>query len=438
MDLHLGQLALVDLCDDVERAFRPLAEEKGLRFAIDRDPALPAAIVTDEQRLEQMLRNLLSNALKFTHERRRSDAARSAPARAGRADGVLAFAVTDTGIGIPRREARADLRGLPAGRRHDVAQVRRHRPRPVISREIARLLGGEIRVVEHSPARAARSRCSCRSSPRAAEAHPEVAEPAEPPRRPTASARRRAPAEPCPRSTPRTTTATRSSPATASCSSSPTTPSARARPSRRRARARASRRSSRGARRWASCSPASTAPTRVLVVRRRRPRRGAARPAQAAPRDAPPPGVRGRPAGRAARRPARRARRRTSRPTDGADGRRPARSTRSARCAARPVKRLALVRNGSELDPATMALLGAGDDVDVVEVPEADALQRAARRRRRLRGARRSATHTDRVFALLEQAAGDERLRELPLVVYTPHAARPGRARRASRSSPGT
>ena len=68
MDLHLGQLALVDLCDDIERAFRPLAEEKGLRFAIDRDPTLPAAIVTDEQRLEQILRNLLSNAVKFTHE----------------------------------------------------------------------------------------------------------------------------------------------------------------------------------------------------------------------------------------------------------------------------------------------------------------------------------------------------------------------------------
>ena len=48
---------------------------------------------------------------------------------------------------------------------------------------------------------------------------------------------------------------------------------------------------------------------------------------------------------------------------------------RRARRTARPaVKRLALVRNGSELDPTTMALLGAGDDVDVVEVPEADAL----------------------------------------------------------------
>ena len=78
------------------------------------------------------------------------------------------------------------------------------------------------------------------------------------------------------------------------------------------------------------------------------------------------------------------------------------------------------MRNGSELDPATMALLGAGDDVDVVEVPEADAFQTLL-----ADGADCAVLplgdHTDRVFALLEQAAGDERLRELPLIVYTPH-----------------
>src|SRR3954454_14457638 len=98
MALHLGQLALVDLCDGLERAFRPLAEEKGLRFTIDRDAALPAAIVTDEQRLEQILRNLLSNAVKFTHEG--SVNLRVSPS-GGAGDGVLAFAVTDTGVGIP-------------------------------------------------------------------------------------------------------------------------------------------------------------------------------------------------------------------------------------------------------------------------------------------------------------------------------------------------
>jgi CheY-like chemotaxis protein len=86
---------------------------------------------------------------------------------------------------------------------------------------------------------------------------------------------------------------------------------------------------------------------------------------------------------------------------------------------ARQVKRLALVRNGSELDPATMALLGAGDDVDVVEVPEADALA-ALRADGPDCAVLPLGAHAERVFALLEEAAGDERLRELPMIVYTP------------------
>ena len=68
MELNLGPLALVDLCEDVERAFRPVAEQNALEFRIERDHALPPALVTDEQRLQQVLRNLLSNAFKFTQK----------------------------------------------------------------------------------------------------------------------------------------------------------------------------------------------------------------------------------------------------------------------------------------------------------------------------------------------------------------------------------
>jgi CheY-like chemotaxis protein len=85
----------------------------------------------------------------------------------------------------------------------------------------------------------------------------------------------------------------------------------------------------------------------------------------------------------------------------------------------RHVKRLALVRNGSDLDPATMALLGAGDDVDVVEVSEADALQALSADDADC-AVVPLGTHADKVFALLEQAADDERLRELPMILYTP------------------
>src|SRR5213078_5235584 len=58
MDLHLGQVAIADLCEDVERAFRPVAEQNRLALAIELDDELPAAIVTDEQRLQQIVRNL--------------------------------------------------------------------------------------------------------------------------------------------------------------------------------------------------------------------------------------------------------------------------------------------------------------------------------------------------------------------------------------------
>jgi CheY-like chemotaxis protein len=96
---------------------------------------------------------------------------------------------------------------------------------------------------------------------------------------------------------------------------------------------------------------------------------------------------------------------------------------------AREVKRLALVRNGSDLDPATMALLGAGDDVDVVEVPEADGLE-ALRAVGPDCAVVPLGTHAESALALLEQAAGDDRLRELPLILYTPEPlAGPERAR---------
>src|SRR5215210_910612 len=140
MDLHLGQLALVDLCDDVDRAFRPVAEEKGLRFAIERDPALPAAIVTDEQRLEQILRNLLSNAVKFTHDG-------SVTLRISAAEGdALAFSVIDTGVGIPDEKLALIFEAFQQA---DGTTSRKYGGTGLglsISREIARLLGGEIRV----------------------------------------------------------------------------------------------------------------------------------------------------------------------------------------------------------------------------------------------------------------------------------------------------
>src|SRR5207302_1684077 len=91
----------------VERTFRPVAESKGLDFAIELDAHLPRAIFSDSKRLQQVIKNLLSNAFKFTHHGKVSLTV--APAYGGwnpdnenlnHAETVVAFSVSDTGIGI--------------------------------------------------------------------------------------------------------------------------------------------------------------------------------------------------------------------------------------------------------------------------------------------------------------------------------------------------
>ena len=155
MELDLAPVALSDVYLDAERAFRHVAEQKGLSFGVQIDPALPGSIVSDEQRLGQVLKNLLSNAFKFTHEgevrlsigypadRRslRTDALRDADA-----NGVIEFSVIDTGVGIPDDKLNLIFEAFQQA---DGTTSRKYGGTGLglsISREIARLLGGEIQV----------------------------------------------------------------------------------------------------------------------------------------------------------------------------------------------------------------------------------------------------------------------------------------------------
>src|SRR5207302_750459 len=79
--LDFGPLRLTDLKDYVERTFRPTALEQKLDFSVSIDPGLPVTIETDEKRLQQVLKNLLSNAFKFTA--RGAVQLRIAPAESG-------------------------------------------------------------------------------------------------------------------------------------------------------------------------------------------------------------------------------------------------------------------------------------------------------------------------------------------------------------------
>ena len=154
MELEIIPVALSDVCADVERAFRPLADEKGLSFAIELDPVLPSSIASDRQRLGQVLKNLLSNAFKFTREGgvRLSvgypvDDHRGLGSDArGEAEQVIAFTVTDTGVGIPEDKLKAIFEAFQQA---DGSTSRKYGGTGLglsISREIARLLGGEIHV----------------------------------------------------------------------------------------------------------------------------------------------------------------------------------------------------------------------------------------------------------------------------------------------------
>ena len=244
MDLNLGPLALVDLCDDVERAFRPVAEQNNLAFRIERDTELAAAFVTDEQRLQQILRNLLSNAFKFTDEG--SVTLRIMP----EAPGIIAFEVEDTGVGIP--EDKLSLI-FEAFQQADGTTSRKYGGTGLglnISREIARLLGGELRVKSTSGVGSTFT-LSLPIGTRATE--PTIAEPIEPVAAPAAVEEAQA--------TVPTTTVQRSSRATACCSSSRTTRGSHARRSAPRAIA-ASRALWRAGRRSAWRLRASTGPTR--------------------------------------------------------------------------------------------------------------------------------------------------------------------------------
>jgi signal transduction histidine kinase/CheY-like chemotaxis protein/CHASE3 domain sensor protein len=130
-------VSLQRLAADLDPLFRPLAEERGLELAITVDAEAPEILETDRQRLEQILKNLLSNACKFTE----AGSVRLSITAAG--DQVL-FAVEDTGIGIsPDQQAAV----FEAFQQADGGISRRFGGTGLglsISRELARLLGGTL------------------------------------------------------------------------------------------------------------------------------------------------------------------------------------------------------------------------------------------------------------------------------------------------------
>ncbi|MEP6493463.1 MAG: HAMP domain-containing protein [bacterium] len=154
MEINLADVPMTEIQDFVERTFRPVAEQKELEFNVQIAADVPSPFTTDGQRLQQVIKNLLSNAFKFTEQGRvtlsvsRAEASRRFATRAlDQTDGgVIAFEVRDTGIGIPKDKQQLIFEAFQQA---DGTTSRRFGGTGLglsISREIARLLGGEIRV----------------------------------------------------------------------------------------------------------------------------------------------------------------------------------------------------------------------------------------------------------------------------------------------------
>jgi CheY-like chemotaxis protein/CHASE3 domain sensor protein len=140
VELDVAPVAVHDLMADLERVLAPLAHQKGIAFAVTVDRDAPATIVSDRQRLAQVVRNLASNAIKFTA--RGEVAIRVFAAGAG----TLAIAVRDTGIGIAADQQEVIFEAF---RQADGSTHRAFGGTGLglsISRELARLLGGDVSV----------------------------------------------------------------------------------------------------------------------------------------------------------------------------------------------------------------------------------------------------------------------------------------------------
>ncbi|GMV38971.1 MAG: hypothetical protein AMXMBFR64_06870 [Myxococcales bacterium] len=146
-----SRVMLHQFLEEVDRSFRHVADARGLEFRLVLDQTLPRTLRTDPTRLHQVLKNLLSNAFKFTDRGEvelrayRVSVLDTRCESLIRASAIIAFAVRDTGVGVPRDKQQLIFEAF---QQVDGTTSRKYGGTGLglsISREIAQLLGGEIR-----------------------------------------------------------------------------------------------------------------------------------------------------------------------------------------------------------------------------------------------------------------------------------------------------
>jgi signal transduction histidine kinase/ActR/RegA family two-component response regulator len=153
IELSPENVRITEFCSHLEQMFRPVAQKKGLDFGIEIEPEAPETVFTDPMRLNQILRNLVSNAIKFTEKGSvRLRISKSTRSPHDPTDGTvpgdrILISVTDTGIGIPEDKTEMIFEAF---RQADPSTGRKFGGTGLgltISRSLAILLGGEIHLV---------------------------------------------------------------------------------------------------------------------------------------------------------------------------------------------------------------------------------------------------------------------------------------------------
>jgi HAMP domain-containing protein/CheY-like chemotaxis protein/signal transduction histidine kinase len=153
VSVEAEEVFFASMLDAVGRPFRHEADNRHLTFEVQTDPHLARSVVTDSKRLQQVLKNLLSNAFKFTEVggvRLSVSPAKNGWTEdhpiLGKVASVVAFEVSDTGIGIPHEKQRIIFEAFQQA---DAGTSRKYGGTGLglaISRELASLLGGEIQL----------------------------------------------------------------------------------------------------------------------------------------------------------------------------------------------------------------------------------------------------------------------------------------------------
>ncbi|MBH0169221.1 response regulator [Fictibacillus sp. 18YEL24] len=148
LEIMLSEVNLSEFPSNLERNFTHIADQKNLNFTINMAPDVPTLLQTDEKRFQQIIKNLLSNAFKFTEKGSVSVSVKKVQTDViyNGVDYWLEVAIKDTGIGIPKEKHELIFQAFQQG---DGATIRKFGGTGLglsISSEFAKLLGGRLQL----------------------------------------------------------------------------------------------------------------------------------------------------------------------------------------------------------------------------------------------------------------------------------------------------